>query len=156
MRLILGIAAVALTVQVGEQVCPIAKEKWKCDYPEKTWGIKIKAIKCTKNQLPETVSVILEFTKDLKGDELKTCKEVFERKNLNDMKKGPEFCFFDQDGVIFTKAMGQNYIIHGDVSGIKGDAIRCDIKAEGALKCLADEKLAQKVSKVDLRPSSQK
>jgi hypothetical protein len=143
------VLALALFVQVKEtEEGPIPKEKWKSDYTEKTWGLKIKTVKYTTNQSPPDVNVILEFTKDLTPEEVKTCKAALDRK-----EGALEFCFFDEDGVIFTKATYKNYVVLGDISGRKGDAIRCrmSIIRDGPLQFMTSRELARKVMKVEFR-----
>lgn len=141
--------ALALPAQIKEtEEGPIAKEKWKSDYTEKTWGLKFKTVKYPSDQ--SEIRVVFEFTKNLQPDEVKALKAAFERK-----EGALEFCFFDEDGVIFTKATFQNYLVQGDISGMKGDAIRCTLPRIGKsspLDFLSSPESVKKVSKVELRP----
>jgi hypothetical protein len=152
MKTCLAVLPLILALQVQEtEDGPIPKAKWKSDYTEKAWGLKVKTVKYTTNQSPSQVKVVLEFTKDLKPDELKAVKEAFERK-----EGSLEFCFFDEDGVIFVKASYMNFSVQGDISGMKGDSIRCTISAVGMFVFLNNSDFGKKVTKVELRPAPPK
>jgi hypothetical protein len=146
--LVLGLA-LAADVKEGEDG-PIAKDKWKSDYTEKTWGLKVKTVKYTTNQSPPDVNIVFEFTKDLKAEELKALKEALSQK-----EGGLEFCFFDEDGVIFAKAPAGYYAVQGDLSGMKGDAIRCRMSGskDSPVSFIFVAEQAKKVSKVEFRPA---
>jgi hypothetical protein len=146
--------ALSLPCQVKDtEDGPVPKSKWKSDYTEKTWGLQLKTVKYTTSQQPAEIKVVLEFTKDLQADELKALKEAFTRK-----EGGLEFCFFDEDGVIFIKATSMDYGVAGDLSGVKGDAIRCVIglPKNSPLLFLNSPEASKKVSKVELRPAQPK
>jgi outer membrane protein TolC len=132
----------------GAAAQPIPLAKWKSNYTEKAWGLKVKTVKYTTNQSPGQVKVVLEFTKDLAGDQLKAVKEAFARK-----EGSLEFCFFDEDEVIFAKATCKDFSVEGDFSGIKEDSIRCTIPAIGIFLFLNDPVRAKQITKVELRPA---
>lgn len=144
MMILLGVALFAQAQETSESTIPF--EKWKSEFTEKTWGLKIKSVRVGQYD----VNVVLEFTKDLTPEEVKAAKEVFVRK-----EGCPEFCFFDEDNVIIAKAGFMNYTVQGDISGKKGDAIRCTIGTRTPeLMIVNDPMRAKKVTKVELRPAN--
>jgi hypothetical protein len=148
MKPFVAILPLVLVCQVQDtEDGPVPKPKWKSDYTEKTWGLKVKTVKYTANQSPAHVKVVLVFSKNLKADELKAVRDVFDRK-----EGSLEFCFFDEDGVIFAKATYMNFVVQGDISGMQGDAIRCVITANQNFPFLNSADQGKKVSKVELRP----
>jgi hypothetical protein len=144
---ILPLALASVLVLQGQKTeeGPIPRSKWKSDYTEKVWGLKLKSVKFT----PHHVKVVLEFTKNLEKKELEKVKEAFTGKSGS-----LEFCFFDQDGVIFSKAGALiDYAIQGEIAGMKGDAIRCVIAARDRFSFLSSPEEAKTVAKVEFRPA---
>jgi serine/threonine protein kinase len=142
--------------------CPVPVEKWKGDYTEKTWGVKIKTVKSSGTA---GLNVVLEFTRDLKPDELQALKEALTQTTLAGSGRyasvvpAPgrlEFCFFDEDGVMMTKV--RNYVVVGSLTGVKGDAFRCSlsIQRENAFNgvLLSPEEI-KRISRGEIRPPKQ-
>lgn len=183
-----AILTLSLAFQVAESdTPPIPKERWTAEYTEKMWGIKIKNVKYILYKPPERLVaarkpvaylqggyyvLVLEFTKDLKADELKSVRRGFEpiqskrrsktkaHKRDDDpdttLKNSPnnqlEFHFFDEDRVVVDKCKngGSGYrIVEGDLTGRKGDAFRIIIDATFDKKL--QPPLAAKIKKVEIR-----
>ncbi len=152
------VCVLVLSLVVGVQATdtedgPISKEKWKSDYTEKNWGLKFKTIKYTTNTIPREIHVLLEFAKDTNPNDIKAMNDAFQKK-----ENAMEFCFFDQDGVIFTKVSFGHYTVRGELSGMKGDVVRCSMTCSknGPLHFMNFPEVVKKVTKVELRPSMTK
>jgi hypothetical protein len=110
---------------------PILKEKWNLDYAEKTWGLKFKGFKYIEVVTPSRVAslpdfkngsfhLLLEFTKDLKGQDLQSLKTGFNQTSQVE-PYDVEFVVIDEDNVIVSKILGPP-AYKGEVTGVKGDA----------------------------------
>jgi hypothetical protein len=179
LAVVVATAASGFALQLREtEEGPVPKEKWKSEYTEKTWGLKLKTVKYATDDLGlAEVRVVFEFTKDLDAEEVKSAKEAFTWKTGKgkDEKEYPglQFCFFDQDDVLLLKVGGASppprgfpfYVIEGDFSGKKGDAIRCRMFTRAEVSrgrvvtnplgnLLLSPERAKSISKVELRPQS--
>lgn len=159
MQSILAVSLV-LILQSSPEAPTIPQTKWKSDYTEKTWGLKLKSVKQARNQLPTVVSLVFEFTKDLTPEETIAVQKAF-GKNAK-MGESLECCFFDEDGVLFHKIGGgaDGFSQIGEIQGVKGDAFRVTINGgfpskSGSppppLHFLGDETKAGKISRVEFR-----
>ena len=98
---------------------PLPLEKWDFEYLTKTWGLKPKSV--SHIGLKSEYTFVFEFTKDLKPEEVKKLKE-----DLGHGKVGgsPTLALyaFDKDNVAVEKR--SDFFVTGEVTGVKGDAIR--------------------------------
>jgi hypothetical protein len=175
MRAILGLLVLAATCGGDSENCPLPKAKWSTGFAEKTWGLKIKNVKCTPGRSPTEYRVVLEFTKDVAYDDLRTIRRVFPPAGLPGPPTAPmsrrvppqpdsdekekdkqkdkdtpvfvEFQFFDVDGVLFERC--QNYAVEGEITGRTGDAFRVVMKYYDRAASRAGH--TTQVSKVELR-----
>jgi tetratricopeptide (TPR) repeat protein len=125
MRRLLGVLALALA-QAGPNYNLDQKERWSAGYADKTWGLKIKSVKCEHfapdRKGTEEYRVVLEFGKDLKPDELKALRESIDPTTSPAAGGKLEFQGFDDDGVVALRCTV--YTLQGELTGTKGDAFR--------------------------------
>lgn len=154
MRLFLTIVTFSLAFQPTQaDTPPIPKERWSAADAEKTWGIKIKNVSHTTPTVGDKGKyiVILEFTKELKDEELKSLQEAFaKRKNNKDNNARLQFHFFDADGAVFAKCTSDiGYYLEGDLTGRKGDAFR--VLIQGSQPDVISTPQDGKIKKVEIR-----
>jgi hypothetical protein len=143
--LLLSGASVGLADEKKEEpVVPIPLEKWGFDSAVKTWGMKVK--KCSYDlptlRAPAQYTFVVEFTKDLTGEELAALKKAL---NGAWAPKTLAVFFFDKDMVLITRTA--DYDVISEMTGVKGDAFQLVVS-----RPTKDGKPATEVSKVDLRP----
>ena len=118
-------------------------------YLEKTGALKLKS--ATKGSATNpakrvfmTMNVVMEFSKDLQEKELAEIKQL-----LNGSPRKFRFVPLDADGVAVPIPPGlsggaANWLIEGDLSGVKGDAFR--------FKVIFDSDTTPKIKTVTIRP----
>jgi hypothetical protein len=162
MRAILGFMLLVAFQAADTENCPIPKNKWNAGDGEKAWGLKVKTVKCNVTGNPTTYRVVFEFSKDLKGEELRQVRLAFPAPSTPntgtaqaksppaDEKDRPtriEVHFFDEDGVVIERC--QNYTVEGEITGKMGDAFRVLLAFSD--RSASRKGQASKISKVELR-----
>jgi hypothetical protein len=99
---------------------PIPLDKWGFEYAVKTWALKVKSASYNNNKY----TFVVEFTKDLKPEELTSLKEAFPPSNSREGSKLACY-FFDKDNVIVDKR--SDFRTTTELTGMKGDAFRLEI-----------------------------
>jgi hypothetical protein len=116
---------IAVTSVLGEEKpepLPIPLEKWKFEYAAKTWGLKVKS--ASYNAHRRRYTFVVEFTRDLKTEELKSLIEAFPSTHQAGGSKKLAFYFFDKDNVIVQKR--SDFGTASELTGVKGDAFRLE------------------------------
>jgi hypothetical protein len=158
MRTMLGVLALAVTFQATDtEQGPIPKEKWSAGHADKLWGVKVRTVKYRLNQQPAEYRVVLEFTRDLKPEELSGILRAFGVKEPDagasaGDKVTPrriEFHFFDDDGVVVERY--GTYKVEGEITGKTGDAFRAIISLPDRSSYLNRPGNSEKIKKVELR-----
>jgi hypothetical protein len=162
MRALLGILLLVSPQAADTENCPIPKSKWNAGDGEKAWGLKVKTVKCNPSVSPTAYRVVFEFSKDLKGEELRQIRLAFPAPSSpntgappaksppSDEKDRPvriEIHFFDEDGVVIERC--QSYSVEGEITGKMGDAFR--VLLTFADRSASRNGQAPKISKVELR-----
>jgi hypothetical protein len=126
---------------------PAKKEnapKVDLSYLKQTWGLECKSQKVERNYGlggGMQMTFRLEFTRDLPN--LKEIREQLTAREPKSSDSALWFYFFDGDNVVIYKTPPNK--IEGEVTGVKGDAIRVSIFAIG-------EDILEKTQKIEVRP----
>src|SRR5262249_8578373 len=101
-----------------------AQEQWKFDVAEKQWGLQVKSVTCSTVGEEQTYTLLVEFTRDLREDELARLNEDFPAKGDS---KSLTFVYFDKDSVPLVKRA--DFRVTSELTGVKGDAFRLVVPA---------------------------
>jgi hypothetical protein len=104
----------------SETKTPIPKEKWDLSYAEKAWGVTLKSVSYEDNRKPPLYKLVLEFTKDINGEERQAIYGALN--SAPRMVRTVDFYFLDADNVVMTHH--SQFAVEGEVTGKKGDAFR--------------------------------
>jgi hypothetical protein len=126
---------------------PAKKEhapKVDLSYLKQTWGLECKSQKVERNYGAGggmQITFRLEFTRDVPN--LKEMREQFTAQGPNSTDSALWFYFFDDENVVIYKTPPNK--IEGEVTGVKGDAIRVIIFA-------ISDSVLEKTQKIEVRP----
>jgi hypothetical protein len=108
---------------------PIPLDKWALGHANQTWGMKLKSVTYTDARHSNTGSpyyeLLVELTKDLSSDEMKTVRQAFPVANQGFQSGVLMVCFFDKDMAVIDKH--QAFGTTGEITGVKGDAFRLQV-----------------------------
>jgi hypothetical protein len=103
---------------------PLPLDKWNLEDLTKSWGLKPKSL--SYRGINGEYTFVLEFTKDLKPDELKKLGEGLPTGGLGQSRTLAIY-FFDKDNVAVETRSWLGAM--GVITGVKGDAFRMRINA---------------------------
>jgi hypothetical protein len=92
----------------------------KVDYLDKTWGLKSKSYKVNSYRSCSDITLVLEFTKDVPN-----LSEIRQALGIGAKERSTALVWlyiFDEENVVVGKT--KDYLVYGELTGVKGDAIR--------------------------------